>query len=321
MMLKSTPPWEIPHRPDGAWLRDHARFFLEVLKYFALNVFTTLFVITLMSVAIALPAGLWLISDYLDRGSWVWPNQDGFNVYFNADASIEDIQVFQTNLVNHDSVADSTLITKNEALKEFLQAADLSSVMTDLTENPLPNTLTVHVKPVILPSEVEELVSIINADNIVESVSYDPDVLVRFSAINSVVDQLLWILSATFCVFAVFVSSSAVRVSIQHRLQEIHILYTMGAPNRLLRGQFLWCGVIYGVISGYFAAVLLSLVLITVAAPLKSLAESYGVIHDLTNLDWVFFVVLISIGLALGLTGAYYATWRHMREMNTSWAN
>ena len=318
MAKQASSPWEIPPREKGSWHRDHVRFLKEVLRYFALTPLTTLFVIVLMSVAIALPAGFWLIGDYVEQSSWVWPEQDGFNIFFQDSASLADIEDFAAGLQSQDSIVETTLITKEQALAEFLVATDLSSLINDLESNPLPNTLTVHTEFGLQQLEINSLVQTITGNELVSSVSYDPKSMLRFGAIGTVLDQLIWILSGTFCAFAVFVSSSAVRVSIQYQLQEIRVLHVMGAPKRLLRNSFLWCGAIYGIVSGYFASVLLTLVLLKVATPLQTLTESYGIAVDFRSLDWKFLLALVFIGLGLGLVGAYYATWRHIRAATQS---
>lgn len=130
---------------------------------------------------------------------------------------------------------------------------------------------------------------------------------------------MLWVVAGTFCLFALFVSASAVRIAIESRFHEIRILHVIGSPGRITRGPFLWCGFMYGTLGGILAAVLLTLVLMFVEEPLRTLTASYGVGRDLQNLDWTFVGILCAIGAFLGLSSALYSSWRHLQRVTRNW--
>ncbi len=286
-----------------------------------LHVITTFFVMLLISVAIALPSGLWVVRDYLSYADLAWPSERGFNVFFSNDASDLQIQSTAKTIEKHANVASVLLIPKDEALKEYLIAADLPDIAHSIEENPLPNALTVYIRDSVQVEEVKQLTQFIAELETIDDVSYDVQTIVRFNAIYGIFNRMLGVVSGTFCVFALFVSATAVRIAIEARLHEIRILRVIGSPSRITRGPFLWCGLLYGVLSGLLAAVLLTLVLIFIEDPLQALTTSYGMERDLQSLNWSFIGIVIAIGAALGLTSAYYATWRHIRHVTINWAS
>ena len=312
-------PWETPVREHNASLRDHIRFFKEALLHLLVHVVTTFFVILLVGVAIALPSGLWVVRDYLSYADLVWPAERGFNVFFNDSATDVQIDLTAQMIKNHAFVADVFSIPKSAALREFLEAADLPDIANGMIENPLPNALTVYVKDGIQEAEVEQLTGYIRDLDTIDQVSYNTQIIVRFSAIYSIFNRMLWVVGGMFCIFALFVAASAVRIAIEERLHEIRILHVIGSPRRVIRGPFLWCGLMYGTLGGIFAAALLTMVLMYVEEPLTTLAESYGVRANLRSLAWPVVGVVSTIGASLGLSSAYYATWRHIQRVTKNW--
>ena len=312
-------PWPKAAREPRAWLRDHLRFCKEALHHMLVHVVMTFFVMLLIGVSIALPSGLWVVRDYLSYSDLAWPTERGFNVFFKSNAADTQIDSTAQTIRNHSFVTEVFLIPKSVALKEFLTAADLPDIADGMVENPLPDTLTVFVKENIQVAEVERLTEFIRQLATVDQVSYDAQITVRFSAIHTIFNRMLWVVAGTFCLFALFVSASAVRIAIESRFHEIRILHVIGSPRRITRGPFLWCGFMYGTLGGILAAVLLTLVLIFVEEPLRTLTASYGVGRDLQNLDWTFVGILCAIGASLGLASALYSTWRHLQSVTRNW--
>ena len=313
-------PWPEEPRERRAWLRDHLRFSIEATLHLVEHLVTTFFVMLLIGVSIALPAGLWVVKDYLSYADLVWPAESGFNVFFSNEATDEQINATAKTIRNHALVSEVFLIPKSTALREFLTAADLPNVAEGLTENPLPNALTVYVKEDVQTQEIEQLTEFIEQFETIDQVSYDAQIISRFNAIQAIFNRLQWVVAATFCLFSLFVSASAVRIAIETRVHELRILYVIGSPQHIARGPFLWSGFLYGTLGGIFASVLLTLVLIYLEEPLRSLTASYGVERNLENLSWLFVASVWLTGSLIGLGSAFYATWRHLQRITMNWA-
>ena len=312
-------PWPHAAREQRAWLRDHLRFCKEALRHMLDHVVMTYFVILLIGVSIALPSGLWVIRDYLSYADLAWPTERGFNAFYRSDATESQIDSTALTIRNHAFVTEAFLIPKSVALQEFLTAADLPDIAEDMAENPLPDTLTVYVKDNIQIPEIEQLTDFIRQLDAIDQVSYDAQIIVRFSAIHTIFNRMLWVVGGTFSLFTLFVSASAIRIAIESRLHEIRILHVIGSPRRITRGPFLWCGFMYGTLGGILAALLLTFVLMYVEEPLRTLSASYGVARDLQHLDWSFIGTVCVIGAFLGLSSALYATWRHVYRVTRNW--
>ena len=120
--------------------------------------------------------------------------------------------------------------------------------------------------------------------------------LERVSDISAVVSRLGVILGVLFGVGAVLVTSTSVRLAIEARLEELKVLKLIGATERQMRRPFLYFGAFYGLGGGLIAAMLISLCLVIVEAPLSSLIGSYSQELDLVGFDPMFLGSLLLIG-------------------------
>ena len=79
------------------------------------HVVMTFFVMLLIGVSIALPAGLWVIRDYLSYADLAWPTERGFNVFFNRDAAETQIDSAAQTIRNHNFVTEAFLIPEERS--------------------------------------------------------------------------------------------------------------------------------------------------------------------------------------------------------------
>ena len=80
-------PWPSPPRARFAGLRDHARVARESLEYLSSRLATSLLVWLLIGIALALPAGLYLLQQNLASMTGEWQGRPGVSVYFARDVS------------------------------------------------------------------------------------------------------------------------------------------------------------------------------------------------------------------------------------------
>jgi cell division transport system permease protein len=139
--------------------------------------------------------------------------------------------------------------------------------------------------------------------------------LERVSDISAVVSRLGIILGVLFGIGAVLVTSTSVRLAIEARLEELKVLKLIGATERQMRRPFLYFGAFYGLGGGLIAAMLISLCLVIVEAPLSNLIGSYSQELNLVAFDPLFLASLLIIGGALGVLGALMAASSRLRDL------
>ena len=91
-------PWP-PVRPGlGAWWRDHLRISRETVHFVSARLGTSLLVWLLVGIALALPAGLFLIQQNLSAMTAAWDGRPGLTAYFQLDAGADKVENAVTRL-------------------------------------------------------------------------------------------------------------------------------------------------------------------------------------------------------------------------------
>lgn len=299
----------------AAWWRDHVRISRETLHYISARLGTSLLVWLLVGIALALPAGLYLIQQNLSAMTAAWDGRPGLTAYFELGAEADVIAAAQSKLAADARIAEVSVTDPDSALEEFRRFTDLSDALGLLETNPLPASLKATLAPDVTVAELAPLTEETESLAGVAEVVVEKTWLERVSDISAVVSRLGVILGLLFGVGAVLVTSTSVRLAIEARLEELRVLKLIGATERQMRRPFLYFGAFYGLGGGLIAAMLISLCLVIVEAPLSNLIGSYSQELDLVGFDPLFLGSLLAIGGVLGVLGALMAARSRLRDL------
>ncbi len=300
-------PWPRQRPGVGAFFRDHLRVARDTLHFVSVRLGTSLLVWLLVGIALALPAGLFLLQVNLAGLTSDWEGRPGLSVYFHPEASEAGIREVLAALDADPAVDTVTFVSREQALDEFQAYAGLGDALQLLDENPLPASARAVLASGSTVDDLERLANLATGATAVAEVAVEKTWLERVNEISRVVSRVGLMLGALFGVGAVLVTATSVRLAIEARLEELRVLKLVGASDAQIRRPFLYFGAFYGLGGGLVAAMFISLGLLIVEEPLTALLGSYGQELDLGGFDLVFLVVLLSAGGVLGVVGALLA--------------
>ncbi|MEM8766815.1 MAG: permease-like cell division protein FtsX [Pseudomonadota bacterium] len=312
---RSADPWP-PVRPGlGAWWRDHGRIARETVHFVSARLGTSLLVWLLVGIALALPAGLFLVQQNLAEMTAAWDGRPGITAYFKLDAGTEELDAAVARFEADERVSAVSLTDSTAALAEFQRFTDLADALDVLEANPLPAsvkaTLVVGTDLETLEALTAEAASFPGVAEVVLEKTW----LERVADISAVVSRLGVILAGLFGLGAVLVTATSVRLAIEARLEELRVLKLIGATQRQMRRPFLYFGLFYGLGGGLVAAMLLALCLVVIEAPLSNLIGSYSQELDLVGFDPLFLGGLLFVGGLLGVLGALMAASQRLKDL------
>jgi cell division transport system permease protein len=299
----------------NAWLRDHVRTAGDTLHFISSRLGTSLLVWLLVGIALALPAGLFLLQQNLSRMTDGWEGRPGITAYFELDAAATAVSATRDWLEADESVSGVAVTTPDAALAEFRSFTRLADALEMLDANPLPASLRATLAEGAGVADLERLAGMLSNRTGVREVVVEKTWLERVSDISAVVSRLGIVLGALFGLGAVLVTSTSVRLAIESRLEELRVLKLIGATERQMRRPFLYFGACYGLGGGLVAAMLLSVCLLVIEAPLTNLAGSYSAELDLAGFDPGFLLGLLLIGAGLGVIGALLAAAQRLSDL------
>lgn len=297
------------------WLTRHASTSIGSLGRLFRQPFASLMIVLVIAVTLAIPAALNLVVKNARSVSAGWDNALDFSVYLQRDVSEADAASLASLIQKRADVEFVRVITASEALEEFRQQSGFGEALDQLSDNPLPHTLVVRPGPANTGQSIvllqEELGNLPEAD----AVQVDTEWVQRFHAILDILRRAIVIGASLLGIAIVIIIGNTIRLDIQNRREEIEVTKLIGATNAFVRRPFLWSGFWYGLCGGLLAVGLVHYGLYLLEQPVARLAGLYQSGIVVISLSAKETLTVIGIGVALGLTGSWFAAARHMRRI------
>lgn len=314
-MARPNNPWGGPRVNLGAWLRDHVRIGNESLQFVSARLGTSFLVWMVVGIALALPAGLWILQANMQEATAEWQGRPGLSVYFELDVEPSVIAQAVAQLKSNEVIEQVETTTAEAALAEFKAYSRLDDALDLLERNPLPASLVARLQRKVSTEQVDQLASQIEIMPGVQEVVVEKTWLERLNDISTIVSRLGAALAVLFGIGAVLVTASSVRLAIEGRLDELRVLKLVGATAGQIRRPFLYFGAIYGFGGAVIAAMLIALTVELMEPPMRSLLGSYQQELNLAGIDPAFLTTLLALGSGLGILGAILAVRQRLKDL------
>jgi len=277
----------------------------------------TLLTVLVIAIAIALPAGLSLLVKNAGVMSNSWESAADFTAYLDMNASEARGRALASEVQQRDDVAEVTFISRGEALEEFRARSGFGEALQALEENPLPHALV--VRPVgASVGEVQALADSLSSLKDISIVQLDTQWVARLQSMLTLLDRVVDIATVLLGLAVILVIGNTIRLEINNRSDEIEVMKLVGGSDGFIRRPFLYLGFWYGLIGASAAALLISIALMLIQAPVTTLAELYASSYTLSGLTFTDTLMLLGGGALLGWAGAWLATTRHLRLIEPS---
>lgn len=301
--------------PLTNWILRHASTALGSLGRLVRQPFASLMTLLVIAVTLALPASLHLVIKNAEAISGSWENALDFSIYLKMDTSLQQAQKLAALIEQRADVLSVSVVSADEALRDFKRESGFGDALDHLATNPLPHALTVRPSPANTASAMqtlqEELTNLAETD----LVQVDTEWVQRFHAFLEIAERAGLMAAVLLGMAIIVIIGNTIRLDIQNRREEIEVTKLIGASNSFIRRPFLYSGLWYGLGGGFLALALVSYGLHLIAVPVSRLAGLYGNSFALVALEPAESLVVLGVGVFLGLTGSWTAATRHMRRI------
>ncbi len=301
--------------PVTTWFVRHVSTALASLGRLARHPFSSLMIVLVIAVTLALPAAINLVVKNARAISGSWDNALDFSVFLKQELSESEAAALARLIEQRADVDSVQLITASAALEEFKTQSGFGAALDQLPGNPLPHTLVVRpgagntsASMVLLQEELANLPE-------TEYVQVDTEWVQRFHAILDIVRQAIAIGAALLGLAIVVIIGNTIRLDIENRREEIEVTKLIGASNAFVRRPFLWTGFWYGLFGGSMALALVYYGLFLLQGPVARLAGLYQSNLGIASMSLSEAGAIVGIGIVLGLFGSWFTTARHMRRI------
>jgi cell division transport system permease protein len=298
------------------WLNHHVQSAVATLGRLMRAPWATGMTVAVIAVALALPAGLFVLTENLRQLVGGWDQAAAVSLFLRPGVSDAVAQEVADELRRWPELARVEVIGAAEALQEFREQAGFEDALAQLTENPLPAVLALFPSPGYGTLEQvqmieERLKDLPEAD----FVRVDTQWLMRFQAILDLIQSAVLLLGGLLGLGVLLIVGNTIRLEIQNRSGEIAIMELVGATAAFIRRPFLYAGVWYGFLGGVAAWFLVTIAVVALQGPVSRLASLYRAEFPLSGLGFLALLGVLGASMLLGLVGSWIAVNRHLREV------
>jgi len=298
------------------YLLRHLQVMLFSLGQLWRQPLSNLMTIIVIGIALALPAGLYVLLLNIEHVSDQWDDATQISLFLQQDVFPEQAIELNKQLKNWPEITDTHYQSSSQSLKEFRQTSGLGSLLDSLPTNPLPSVIIIHPNKNNLKTDaIASLLIRLKSLPEVELAQLDMKWLQRLRSLTKTAQRGISILALLLSLSVLLIIGNTIRLAILSRQSEIRVIKLVGGTDTFIRRPFLYTGFWYGILGGLMGWAILLTSLSFINGPVNDLAKLYGSQFTMNWLSGSLFLTLPMIGLILGVLGAWLAVGRHLSSI------
>ena len=298
------------------YLARHLQALLGTLGYLLRRPLGTLLSIAVISLALTLPACLYLLVKNARVATGSVTEAIELTVYLKTDVSLERARQLADGARARREAGRVTLISAEEGLEGFRKYSGFGAALEALQVNPLPHVISLRPNSDRAdPASIAALQRYLSSWPETDIVQVDNEWVRRLSALLGLLERVFQVFAALLAAGVLAIIGNAIRLEISARRAEIEVTKLVGGSNAYVRRPFLYLGGLYGLLGAGLAALWLIAINAALEPWLLQLARLYGSSFNLLGLTPPELGALLGGGALLGLVGAWIGAARHLSRI------
>lgn len=279
--------------------------------------FATLLTVLVIAVSLTIPTVSYLLWKNIHHATTQFYPESELTVYLHKSLSEEDANLVVEKIRQQEGVESLNYISRQESLNEFRHWSGFSEELDVLDDNPLP--AVVMIKPSKAFNESQQRNELReNLDKIkgVQEVRLDNDWLEKLTALTWLVAHVAIFCTLLMAVAVFLVIGNSIRADVYSNQSNIEVMKLIGATDQFILRPFLYTGMIYAALGGFFACIFSSLTIGYFTGAVKYVTDIFAVNFNLNGLGLVEFLFLLVVCIIMGYIGAWLSATRYIRLLD-----
>ena len=224
-------------------------------------------------------------------------------VFVKEEFSFSEAQSTETKIRQIDNVHDANLVSREDALNDFIADHEGEAAFTGLDSDLLRHRVVVILEDNSRMAEtVEEIRQVSGVDDIVAAY----ELAEGFSTLQKVLEVISVAVISVLLLVSLLIISNTVKLAMYDRRDEIAIMKMVGATNSFIRLPFVVEGFTLGMLGAVLAFVMEWLVYDLAVTKIENL-DSLGLISlvSFNELLWPMVFTFVGAGLFVGVVGSW----------------
>lgn len=240
--------------------------------------------------------------------------EQGIQVYMKKGVTDEQIQALKRQLLEINGINTVEFVSQADALQEIKDKfGDKASLLEGRDESIFPVSYIITLTDLSKSSEIQEQIS--KLDNI-EEIRSSNETISTLVKIAKGIRIATYVISACLIIFAIFIITNTIKLTVHARRREISIMKYVGATNSFIRWPFAVEGMIIGLLSG-----IISIVLLYGIYSLASSNDSFlGFISKMgltllhfSDMFTLIILVYLVLGIVVGILGSTISMRKYLK--------
>ncbi len=294
------------------WLNQHVQAIKLVLARMHNNKLSTFMISLVIAVAMSVPGLFYMGVDHLSKLSNHMQDETEISLFLKLDANPNVASEIDAALAKNTAIKQYHLVTKDQAWKDLKAKAESNKIdneVSQLTKNPLPDAFFIQAKsadPATLEALKNELQGIPGVDQAVLNSEWAK----RLSTILALGTKIILFIAALLAVALLVIIGNTVRMQILTQKDEIIVSKLIGATTGFIRTPFLYAGMVYGLLGGLLAMVILTLIVQLYNQSVTQLSHLYSSDFSLPWLNIPLYIAIVVASIFIGWLGSYLSVTR-----------
>ena len=279
--------------------------------------FATLLTVLVIAVSLTIPTVSYLLWKNIHHATTQFYPESELTVYLHKNLSEDDANLVVEKIRQQEGVESLNYISRQESLNEFRHWSGFSEELDVLDDNPLP--AVVMIKPTKAFNESQQRNELReNLDKIkgVQEVRLDNNWLEKLTALTWLVAHVAIFCTLLMAVAVFLVIGNSIRADVYSNQSNIEVMKLLGATDQFILRPFLYTGMIYAALGGFFACIFSSLTIGYFTGAVKYVTDIFAVNFNLNGLGLVEFLFLLVVCVIMGYIGAWLSATRYIRLLD-----
>lgn len=273
----------------------------------------TILTVLAIAVSLTIPTVSYLLWKNLHLATSQFYPESELTVYLHKNLTEEDANLVVDKIRQQEGVESLTYISRQDSLNEFKSWSGFGEELEILDDNPLPAVVVIKSTKEYNESEKRAALRT-NLDKIkgVQEVRLDNDWQEKLTALSWLVARIALFCTVLMAVSVFLVIGNSIRADVYSSRADIDVMKLLGATDQFILRPFLYTGMLYALLGGFFATVFSSLLISYFTSAVKYVTDIFTVNFALNGLTLPELLFLLSSCLIMGYIGAWIAAKRHM---------
>lgn len=293
-------------------LNHHSQAIKLVLSRMRNNMLSTLMISLVIAVAMCVPGLFYMGVDHLSTLTNHMQDKTEISLFLKLDADKDAISEIDAMLAKNSAIKQYHLVTKAQAwqqLKEKSAANELSNQVNELAKNPLPDAFFIQAKSTE-PEALEALKNELQNIPGVEQALLNTEWAKRLASLLALGKKIILFIASLLAIALLVIIGNTVRMQILTQKDEIVVSKLIGATSSFIRMPFLYAGILYGLLGGLLAILLLAAVVLIFNQSVAQLSSLYSNDFSLPLFNMHLSISVICTAVLIGWLGSYLAVTR-----------